>query len=90
MPADADTNNVYMVTIEADDGTYMDTYDVTIRVTDVDDTDGTLPGDSLLDEYDVNDNDRIDRSEIVTAIGDFIGGQLTRGQMVDIITLYLR
>ena len=42
-PADADTNNVYMVTIEADDGTYTDTYDVTIRVTEVDDTDGTLP-----------------------------------------------
>ena len=43
-PADADTNNVYMVTIEADDGTYMDTYDVTIRVTEVDEMDGTLPG----------------------------------------------
>ena len=89
-PADADTNNVYMVTVEADDGTYTDTYDVTVRVTEVDDTDGTLPGDSLLDEYDVNGNSRIDRPEIVTAIGDFIGGRLTRTQMVDIITLYLR
>ena len=32
--ADADTDSVYMVTIKADDGTYMDTHDVTITVTD--------------------------------------------------------
>ena len=54
-PADADTNNSYMVTVRADDGTYMDTVNVTIRVTDEDDTDGTLPGGSLLDRYDAND-----------------------------------
>ena len=40
-PADADTNNTYMVTVSADDGTYMDTVNVTIRVTDEDDTDVT-------------------------------------------------
>ena len=34
-PADADTDNVYMVTVEADDGTNMDTHDVTVTVTDV-------------------------------------------------------
>ena len=36
-PADADTNNVYMVTVNADDGTYMDTHDVTVTVTNADD-----------------------------------------------------
>ena len=35
-PADADTDNVYEVTVEADDGTYMDTQDVTVTVTNVD------------------------------------------------------
>ena len=35
-PADANTDNTYMVTIMADDGTYMNTRDVTVRVTDVD------------------------------------------------------
>ena len=35
-PADADTDNVYMVTVVADDGAYMDTHDVTVTVTNVD------------------------------------------------------
>ena len=34
--ADADTDNVYMVTVGADDGTYMDSHDVTVTVTNVD------------------------------------------------------
>ena len=32
-PMDADMDNVYMVTIMADDGTYMDTHDVMVMVT---------------------------------------------------------
>ena len=35
-PADADTDNMYEITVEADDGTYMDTRDVTVTVTNVD------------------------------------------------------
>ena len=35
-PAAADRNNVYMVTVEADDGTYMDTHVVMVTVTNVD------------------------------------------------------
>ena len=35
-PMDADMDNVYMVTIMADDGTYMDTHDVMVMVTNVD------------------------------------------------------
>ena len=35
-PADAGTDNVYMVTVEADDGTYMGSHDVTVTVTNVD------------------------------------------------------
>ena len=34
-PADAETDNVYMVTVEADDGTYEATHEVTITVTNV-------------------------------------------------------
>ena len=40
-PADADEDNVYEVTVEADDGTYMDTHDVTVMVTNVEE-DGTV------------------------------------------------
>ena len=35
-PADMGGDNVYQVTVEADDGTYMDTQDVTVTVTNVD------------------------------------------------------
>ena len=45
-PADADMDNTYMVTVVADDGTYMNTRDVTVTVTDVDDV---TTGDTLLD-----------------------------------------
>ena len=38
MPADADMDNVYMVTIMADDGTYMDTHDVMVMVTNEEET----------------------------------------------------
>jgi hypothetical protein len=36
-PADADTNNVYMVTVNADDGTNMAEHSVIVMVTNVDD-----------------------------------------------------
>ena len=41
MPGDTDGDNVYMVTVEADDGTYMDTHAVTVTVTN-DDDDGMV------------------------------------------------
>ena len=42
-------DNTYMVTIMADDGTYMNTRDVAVRVTDVEEEVSTDP---LLAEYD--------------------------------------
>ena len=36
MPMDMSGDNMYMVTVMADDGTYMDAHDVTVMVTDVD------------------------------------------------------
>ena len=91
MPADANTDNVYMVTVEADDGTYMDTLDVTVTVSDVDEM---TPGDgSLLDRYDTNNNNKIDRAEVGEAIVDYLYGvgdeRITRSQVTAVITLYL-
>ena len=40
-PADADGDNTYMVTVKANDGTYMDTHGVTVMVTNVDEA-GTV------------------------------------------------
>ena len=42
-PADMGMDNMYMVTITADDGTYMDTHDVMVRVTNEDEL-GMLVG----------------------------------------------
>ena len=47
--ADADTDNVYMVTVEAGDGTYMDTHEVTVTVTNAEETGAaTLSSDILI------------------------------------------
>ena len=89
MPTDADNNNTYMVTLRADDGTYMDTHVVLIRVTDVDEMG---PDGSLLERYDANENGEYDRPEVIAAIRDFLRGdtQITRPQVIGIIRLYLR
>ena len=36
MPADANSDNIYMVTVKASAGTDMDTHEVTVTVTNVD------------------------------------------------------
>ena len=46
--ADADTDNTYMVTVKANDGTYSDTHDVTVTVTNVDEA-PVIAGDAALD-----------------------------------------
>ena len=46
-PADADTNNVYLVTIKASDGNNADTLDLTVTVTNVDET-PEVTGDSSI------------------------------------------
>ena len=86
-PADADMDNVYMVTIMADDGTYMNTRDVTVRVTDVDDM---ITGDDLVDAYDANSDGEIDRAEVGQAVRDFIGRQIEHDDVVQIIAQYFR
>ena len=53
MAMDANTDNVYMVTLKASDGTYTDTHDVTVTVTDVEEL-GMLVGQDSVD-YPEND-----------------------------------
>ena len=85
MPADADTDNVYMVTVKASDGTNMAIQVVTVTVTNEDDT---TVGEDLLDRYDDDDSGHIDRAEAVRAVLDYQGGQLTRAEAVQVILLY--
>ena len=68
-PADADTNNTYMVTVKATIGGEMATQDVTVTVTDVDDS----PVDPMdpVDTYDDNGISGIQIDELLNAIDDF-------------------
>ena len=70
-PADADTDNTYMVTIMADDGTYMNTRDVAVRV--VRDVDEVEAGDPLLARYDDDKDGWIQLKEARDAVGDYFG-----------------
>ena len=58
MPDDANGDNTYMVTVKASDGTDMDTHEVTVTVTDVDEEG---QADDLLETYDTDDNNRIEQ-----------------------------
>ena len=58
MPADADMDNTYMVTIKANDGTYMDTQEVMVMVTNVDEI-GTLSGPQTVSDYMENGDDAV-------------------------------
>ena len=81
-----------MVTVKASDGTDMDTYEVTVTVTDEDEMVVVVPGDSLLDTYDTNGNGEYDRPEVIAAIREFLRGdtQITRAQVIEIIRTFLR
>ena len=87
MPADADTDSTYMVTVKAAYGADMDTHVVTITVTDVDEM---APEMSLLETYDTDGNDQIDKSEALTAVDDYLFERtITKEQALEVINLYL-
>ena len=88
-PADMDGDNVYEVTVEADDGTYMDTHDVSVTVTDVEDDQPQ----TLLERFDDNNNGMIDKGEVIQAIRDYLFGEdddrPTKADVIAVIRLYL-
>ena len=89
MPADMDGDNVYQVTVVAGDGTNMDTQDVTVTVTDVDEM--VTVEDPLLAEFDDNDNMMIDKDEVIQAINDYFDNVegVTKQVVIDVINRYL-
>ena len=87
--ASADMDNTYMVTVMADDGTYMATRDVTVMVTDVEDTTTPVIGGTLLERYDDNDSGRIDKDELVNAVFDYnVEETLDKAGLVELIFSY--
>ena len=89
-PADADGDNVYEVTVTANDGENTATRDVRIRVTDVDDM---VTGDDLVDRYDANDSGDIGKTEVLKAINDYLFDEgdepISRAEVLMLINLYL-
>ena len=90
-PADMDGDNVYEVTVEAGDGTNMDTQAVTVTVTDVDEA--VTSGDSLVDRYDANNDGTIEKSEVLKAINDYLFGEgdeaISKTEVLRLINIYL-
>ena len=83
-PADTDGDNTYMVTVEADDGTYAATRDVTVTVTEETGT-GTV-----VEQYDADKNGKIDGEEVLDAVDDYfeVPPKLTGEQILDIVDFY--
>ena len=87
-PADANMDNTYMVTVMADDGTYMAMRDVVVTVTNVEDT-TTVIGGTLLDRYDTDVSGRIDKDELANGVFDYnIEGTLDKADLVELIFSY--
>ena len=85
-PADADENNVYMVTLNARDSegnTAM--RNVMVTVTDVDDT---VSEDTLLGTYDTSGNGEIELEEMRIAVRDFFNDDLTPEEMRELVRIY--
>ena len=84
---DYETKNSYTVTVMARDPSGgSDTITVTIAVTDVVNEEAP-PADSVLAEYDADNSGRIERSEVLTAIGDLVFGRanIQRDDVLSII-----
>ena len=89
-PTDANTDNVYMVTVTAmaagaDDGSL----EVAVTVTNDTSDDETTPPDTFDPlSYDADDSGTIDRPEVITAIRHYFDDQITRDQVVAVIRAY--
>ena len=86
---DYETKSTYMVTVKADDGTYMATRDVTVTVTDVDDV---VSEDTLVTRY-AGDDGILQKTEVLTAINDYLFGEgdaaITKTDVLGLINMYL-
>ena len=89
-PADANTDNVYMVTVNANDGENDASRDVTVTVTDVDEGVGPM---TPLESYDADNSGTIDKEEMIQAIEDRLYGEgdraISKEDMIAVINLYL-
>ena len=90
-PTDANTDNVYMVTVMANNGNGGAERDVTVTVTnDTSDDPTTPPVVDTFDplSYDADGSGEIDRPEVITAIRHYFDDQITRDEVLAVIKAY--
>ena len=90
-PTDANTDNVYMVTVMANNGNGGAELDVSVTVTnDTSDDPVTPPVPGTFDPnmYDTDDDGSISKDEVLDAIDDYFDGDITKEQVLDVIDLY--
>ena len=88
-PADAGGDNVYEVAVTATDSEgASDSIDVTVTVTDVDDT--QQPSDPLLADFDPNGDGVIEVADMRRAVGDYFGSSptLSETEMRRLVGIY--
>ena len=85
------TDNEYLVTVEADDGTYQASRAVTVTVTEAEEGQQPEPG-TLLERYDADDSGEIEKGEVITAIDEYLdegANAPTKADVIAVINLYL-
>ena len=81
---DFETKTAYSVVVRATDpGGLSGTIDVTINVTDVEDT--TV---DLVDRYSTNGTEGIQIDELLNAIDDYFASQITKSELFEVIDAY--
>ena len=85
--ADTDTNNIYEVTVEADDGTDSATLDVRVTVTNVDEVVS-----AVVQRYDTNGTPGIQISELLDAVDHFFDPEIVLGftDLLDVIDAFFQ
>ena len=85
-PGSANGDNVYMVTVEANNGNGGATLDVTVTVTN----DPSDDADAAFDpnRYDADNDGSISKDEVLDAIDDYFDNEITKEQVLDVIDLY--
>ena len=94
-PMDMGMDNMYMVTVKADDGTYMDTHDVMVTVTNdpMDDPVTVPPVDTLPSEvakFDTDTSGTLEVGEVVAAVFEHLDeGRHTLTEIVNLVFYFI-
>ena len=83
-------SNVITVEVKTEDRETTKTYTITVTRAEAS---ASTDAAALLDRYDADGDDKIDKGEVIEAINDYLFGtgdeQITKAEVIEIINLYL-